>query len=94
MSVTEEKSSPGTVYLIDETEQLHNVKHSEKAHDVVLVPTPSGTSWSPYLFLMQLKHYRRSRRSIELDSKEKASANVLYRHVHRKSPTHHTLVEA
>ena len=37
----DDQTHPGTVKLIDATGELH-VKHSQSAHDVVLVPTPSG----------------------------------------------------
>lgn len=39
--IEDDKSHPGTVKLVDASGEL-NVKHSEKTHDVVLVPTPSG----------------------------------------------------
>jgi len=42
MATVEDKSAPGTVHLIDATGELH-VKHSAAAHDIVLVPLPSGT---------------------------------------------------
>ncbi|KAK0119506.1 hypothetical protein ONS95_010951 [Cadophora gregata] len=41
MVAIEDKAAPGTLQLIDATGQLH-VKHSEAAHDVVLIPMPSG----------------------------------------------------
>lgn len=41
MAVIEDISAPGTLQLIDETGELH-VKHSKAAHDVVLIPMPSG----------------------------------------------------
>lgn len=39
--IEDDKSHPGTVKLVDVTGEL-NVKHSANAHDIVLVPTPSG----------------------------------------------------
>lgn len=46
----EDKAAPGTLQLIDATGQLH-VKHSEAAHDVVLIPMPSGKRkfWSTFI---------------------------------------------
>jgi len=41
MAVIEDKSAPGTLQLIDAEGELH-VKHSGEAHDIVLVPVPSG----------------------------------------------------
>lgn len=42
MVAIEDKAAPGTLQLIDATGELH-VKHSEAAHDVVLIPMPSGS---------------------------------------------------
>jgi hypothetical protein len=41
--IEDNKTHPGTVKLVDATGEL-NVKHSENAQDIVLVPTPSGMS--------------------------------------------------
>jgi hypothetical protein len=41
MAVIEDKSAPGTLQLIDADGELH-VKHSGDAHDIVLIPLPSG----------------------------------------------------
>ncbi|KAH8667409.1 major facilitator superfamily transporter [Tricladium varicosporioides] len=46
MAVVEDKSAPGTVQLIDADGHMH-VKHSEAAHDVVLVPLPSDDPEDP-----------------------------------------------
>ncbi|KAH8787648.1 major facilitator superfamily transporter [Hyaloscypha finlandica] len=46
MAIIEDKSAPGTVHLIDATGELH-VKHSEAAHDIVLVPLPSDDPEDP-----------------------------------------------
>jgi hypothetical protein len=42
MVAIEDKDAPGTLQLIDANGELH-VKHSEAAHDIVLIPLPSGT---------------------------------------------------
>lgn len=44
--IEDDKTAPGTVKLIDATNEL-NVKHSDAAHDVILVPTPSDDPEDP-----------------------------------------------
>ncbi|KAK2627796.1 hypothetical protein QTJ16_002442 [Diplocarpon rosae] len=46
MVVIEDKSAPGTLQLIDPTGELR-VKHSDTAHDVVLIPMPSDDPEDP-----------------------------------------------
>lgn len=40
--IEDDQTHPGTVKLVDVSGEL-NVKHSKDAHEIVLVPTPSGT---------------------------------------------------
>lgn len=47
MVAIEDQSAPGTFQLIDADGHLH-VKHSADAHDIVLVPRPSGNLF-PFL---------------------------------------------